>query len=250
MYEYKTILPSPFTDKDYYFSPEFAFYYIQEVAGRHMMKYGTGIPHLLKEDKSWVLLHTHLEFCKKVYWQTPLSLKTFAFEPKGITVPRVVECRTDNGDMVFSSYSLWGVVEAKNGVHHLINPRGVTDRVGYDDEKPFKMPPRLKKIDNLEKLQLIKSENRTIHYNDIDINGHVNNLKYSSWIVSSLSENDFLNDNSIQEMDILFSKELRLNDEVTVSLYKNLDDSYYASINDAAFASIKIGKVDKETHGF
>lgn len=246
MFEYKTILPSPFTDKDYYFSPEFAFYYIQEVSGRHMMKHGTGIPHLLKEDKSWVLLHTHLEFYKKVYWQTELTISTHAFKPKGITVPRVVECVTDKGDKVFSSYSLWGVVEAKNGVHRLINPSSVTDRVGYDDETPFKMPPRLKRIDNLEKLVLLKQEKRTIHYNDIDINGHVNNLKYSSWIVSALSENDFLNDNSIKEMDILFSKELRANDSVTVSLYKNQDGSYYATINDAAFASIKIGKIEKE----
>lgn len=244
MYTYTTILPSPYTDKEYYLSPEFAFYYIQEAAGRHAMRQKVGIPHLLLENKSWVILHTHLEFYKKPYWQAQLQLSTYAFAPKGIMAPRVVDAVTEGGEKIFHSYSLWGVVEASNGHHRLINPQMVADKMGIDDGSAFPMPERLKRFDTSH-LECIKTEERHLHYTDIDINGHLNNLKYSSFVISSLPEEEFENGNSIKEMDILFSKELYLDDTVEVKVYKDENSVYYVAINDACFSRVKFGEVQK-----
>lgn len=250
MYEYDTTVISPFCDSNYYLSSKYCFYYIQEVAGRREMSVGTGIPHLLKEQKSWVLLSTHLEFYKKVYWQTPLHILTEGYRPMGITVPRRTICKDDRGDVVFKGDSLFAVVSADGGKHRIIRPNEITDRSPYDDEPTEPFAPRFRKF-NIKDFGAPVSIMHKVFHTDCDINGHMNNLKYTSWMIAALPSSAFENGNDIKEMDVVFSHELYLGDEVSIDVCfdekHSTPDSqlYYVAIGEASFGRIVIGQVPK-----
>ena len=250
MYTYDTTVFSPFCDSDYYLTGKYCFYYIQEVAGRREMSVGTGIPALLKENKSWVLLSTHLEFYKKVYWQTPIHLVTEGYKPVGMAAPRRVMCVDDEGDEVFRGDSIFAVVGIEDGKHRLIKPNEVTDRSTYDDDPAIPFAPRFRKfnIDDYGTSYVVKHK---VLHTDCDINGHMNNLKYTSWMISCLPSNVFEGENDVQEMDVVFSHELYLNDEVDIKVCFDEKNStpeskiYYVAIGEASYGKIKIGKVRK-----
>lgn len=254
MFTYNTSLESPYCDNGYFLSPKFCFNYIQEVTGRREMSIKTGIPHLLKENMSWVFLSTHLDVYKKPYWMTGLKITTTGYEPEGIVVKRRVVCSDENDEMVFKGDSYFAVVSAEGNEHHIINPHIVTDRNHSENDPLEKAPldfhPRFKKF-NSSKLKKIITNKYSVTRGDCDINGHVNNLRYSSLIIDNLPCDAFLNGADVCSMDILFSSELHQGDEADISIYIDeatfSDDNlvFYADISGCSFARICMGIVPK-----
>lgn len=253
MYTYNTSLISPYCDNGYYLSSKFCFNYIQEVAGRREMNMKTGIPHLLKENMSWVFLSTHVDIYKKPYWMTPLKLVTTGYHPESIIVKRRVKCTDDKDDLIFKSDSYFAVVSADGNKHHIINPSVVTDR--NTDADPLEVAPddfypRFKKFNaaNLHRISMKKYE---ILQSDCDINGHVNNLRYSAVMIDNLPGEDFSKGMDVCSMDILFSSEMHYGDIAEISIYidkTSFDSShpiYYASFDNCSFAKIQLGVIPK-----
>lgn len=56
---------------------------------------------------------------------------------------------------------------------------------------------------------------------DIDTNQHVNNVKYFDWILESIDEN-FYRENSLEEVEIEYKKELKYPEKVRIKLEGNL----------------------------
>lgn len=243
MYNFNTEIISPFCDNQYYLAPEYCFHYIQEVAGRHAMSKDLGIPSLIKQDKSWVLLSTHLDFKRKVYWQTPVTITTWALPPQGIICPRKTVCKDDKGQVVFEADSIWAIVGIENGNHRIIRPNNITDALGYDSDGNDTIHPRLKKFD-MDSFENVVSKKQRVVYTDCDINNHVNNLKYSSWMIGALPKEAYEGEKDVVEMDILFSHEVYVDDIVDIKMHRN-GDEYHCSVDDASFAHIKMGKVEK-----
>lgn len=253
MFTYNTSLISPYCDDGYYLSSKYCFDFIQEVTGRREMSVKTGIPHLLKENMSWVFLSTHIDVYKKPYWMTNLKITTTGYKPEGITVKRRVECTDDKNDLVFKSDSYFAVVSVNGNEHHIINPHVVTDRnsdVDPLESAPGDFYPRFKKF-NVQKLHKIGWKEYVILKGDCDINGHVNNLRYSSVMIDSLPSDAFSKGMDVCSMDILFSSEMHCGDKAEISVYideATFDDKhpeYYVSFENCSFSRIQLGIIPK-----
>lgn len=244
MYTYKTSVISPYCDSTYYLSSEFCFNYVQEIAGRREMSVKTGIPHLLKENKSWVSISTHLEVLKRVYWMSDLTLETEGYDAIGVLTPRRVIAKDKKGDIVFKADAYFSVVSVEGG-HHIIDPHSVTDRSPRDKNTGEPFAPRFKKFNMDEKVPFITIPH-TVLRTDCDINGHMNNLRYTSWMIDALPNSIFEKGQDVQKMDVLFAHELHQGDKVNVKLhYDEKENLYYSSVGDAAFARIAVADIPK-----
>ena len=63
-----------------------------------------------------------------------------------------------------------------------------------------------------------------VKYSDLDYNGHVNNVKYTAWVLDSLPQ-DLVCGHFLREVSINFNKEARRGDTVTL-LHTEADGSH------------------------
>ena len=75
-----------------------------------------------------------------------------------------------------------------------------------------------------ERAELI--EEIKVHYRDIDINRHVNNVKYLKWLIDAFPS-ETLTEKPISELEINFLHELKLNEQIQI--FQELDDDNHMS---------------------
>jgi acyl-ACP thioesterase len=83
---------------------------------------------------------------------------------------------------------------------------------GRKDESVFK--------DSLQKIKLPGNLNKITHkrvvFSDLDIMGHVNNVKYMEWTLDAIISDGNIN-HRVREFEINFMNEARLGDEIVIS---------------------------------
>ena len=99
-------------------------------------------------------------------------------------------------------------------------PDTLIERFGMIEEKNFD------KIDRL-KIQGEKISEKTIEIEkeNIDINGHVNNIVYIDWILKSVDEK-FREENELESLNLIYHKEIINQKNVNVSVYQG-DSLFY-----------------------
>ena len=75
---------------------------------------------------------------------------------------------------------------------------------------------------------------------DIDFNGHVHNTKYVDFALQALHE-QALNDKSVEEIQVVYSKPVLENDNVCLKYVQNEHEHYVCvTVNDVPYATIRI----------
>jgi acyl-ACP thioesterase len=68
-----------------------------------------------------------------------------------------------------------------------------------------------------------------VTYGDLDINGHVNNVRYIDWILNGLPF-DYLKTHALKELEINYLSEASFGDEILVSSEKKEDSDFFHSL--------------------
>lgn len=166
---------------------------IQEIAWKHAMALGVGYDNHAFRDLSWVLVRLEFEITGSLpQWGEHVIIHT---QPTGIETLYALrefylEVQTSDGPREFCrGTSSWVMVH--NTTRKIIKPQGMIDSLVHPDCKPLYNRAALKiSFQNSD----LEWENRGIvvpGYNDIDVNDHVNNCSYLSWILDSLPREHF-----------------------------------------------------------
>jgi len=93
-------------------------------------------------------------------------------------------------------------------------------------ENRFKIDEKLEKLVMTE--DLIETMERSLTYNDIDLNLHANNSRYISWIEDFFSLEQY-KDKRITEMQLNYIKEVKIEDVIFLNKYKDekAHNTYY-----------------------
>ena len=253
MFEYKTSVTTPYCDNKYYLAAKYCPYLVQEISGRREAEYKCDIPHLRQRGKdSWVLLSTSFEYYQKPYWMRDVTLTLEAFAKNHLMVPRRIRCYDDaTSTSLFRCDCTFAVVTTQaEGVHKIIDPQPILSRSPSDELKEGDfVASRYKKFNIVElakdKGREIKTTKHRVLFTDCDINGHMNNLKYVNWIVSSLPPEYFKEGLDVKKMDICYTKELHLGDEVEINYVDMGDGEFYASISDSCCAHLYLANIPR-----
>ncbi len=179
--------------------------FIQDIASVHAQTLNFGYEDMKAKGVFWVLVRQKLKMKKWAKWNDKVNIKTWVLPTdKGSSI-REFEIFLDD-EKIGECSTFWLCLDIVN--------RKVKE---FNDEE-FVFSPRTDyRLDfSAGRIRLPKemqeSNRHIVKNSDLDMHNHVNNVKYSQWILDSIPIEH--HKKQIKEFEINFLKETFLNDEV------------------------------------
>lgn len=180
--------------------------FIQDVGWQHAIHLKIKLP----QNQGWVFTRQKLSMKKWPAWSQEVRIATWLRPPdKGPFLYRDYEIFVgdDKIGVCTSSFSAMDMQQRKLANVDWSGFPPVWRREGLLDVTPEKIPPRADAID-LAQFQVRNS--------DIDLNHHVNNTKYSQWILDALPIEVLSGKRHLQGFDVNFLAEAKTGDIIKI----------------------------------
>lgn len=179
---------------------------LQDVTSEHAMRLGFGYEDSMTKGFFWVLVRQKVRMDRWPHWNDIVVIKTWTIPVFGIYAVREYELFV-NDIKIGDCSTTWMILDSESrkpkkieNSDNLFRPR--TDySVGYAAEK-VNLPQEMNAAKTFE-----------VRISDLDMNNHVNNIKYSQWILDSIPFS-YHQKYSLGEYEINFSGETFLEDEI------------------------------------
>ncbi len=169
------------TDRNDTLRPNAVQELLQDAAGRHAEQLGVGMQSLRRENLTWVLVSTQTQLFGKVEYMGKLTVKTWPLKSNGVRFQREYLMYGRDNRVVAKSTSVWTLMD--------ISSRRIARRKeayrnieAFLEEKLFE--EKYVKVSVPE--QGWSWVDIPVKPSDIDINGHVNNTKYLTFVTDSI----------------------------------------------------------------
>jgi acyl-ACP thioesterase len=193
--------------------------YFQEAAGRHADALGVSMQDLLAEDRAWVLAHFRLEIDRLPRWNETITVETWPSGLERLFAMREVVFRDEEGAVLAQGTSAWLVIDT--GRRRPVRPPAAL----YDIEMPDRPPPLGTDLDDLPAPDRADSERAfTVRYHDLDLNRHVNNVRYLEWALETLPP-AVLDDRRCTALALQFEAEATRGDPVRATAQVEADET-------------------------
>lgn len=194
---------------------------LQDAAGLHASELGVSVADLRKQGLTWVLSRLHLIINSPHRADQHIHVHTWPSTRKGAFSCREFEICGPGGEISAQATSVWAVVRLST-----------RKPVKLDDCLPAYQLFEKKAIEeSLEPLPTFPDDaaDNQLHFrvqrNDLDINGHVNNVVYAIWALETVA--DTVAGGSLKELDIAFKSEaLYGNNILSLCKTSETDHSY------------------------
>ena len=157
------------------------FNLLQDIASSHALKLGVSVPQLLASNYTWVLSRIYLKMNHYPGWEDSIQIHTWPSGIQRVFALRDFDIRQD-GRSIGSCVSAWIIIDAAN--RRPVRPTGFARQLNPVDRQHVLDPP-LGKLPVLKTAQIEKQFN--VRYGDLDINQHVNNVRYIEWLLECLT---------------------------------------------------------------
>lgn len=156
---------------------------VQEAAGDHSAALGTDRQALLEKNLFWAVIRHRVQILRMPEEGEAVSVTTWPMPTTRSAYPRATEGFDRQGNLLFRAVSLWVLMDTPTRAMVLpkrsgVEVAGVT--MGTELEFPGSLAP----------LAADRQQFRLVCREDLDVNGHVNNCRYLTW-VSQLPEEGF-----------------------------------------------------------
>lgn len=204
--------------------------YIQETAICHVLQYGMDPYEWADKGLAWVLSRMKIQMFEYPGWKEIIKIRTWSRGTKGLFVYRDYELLDEKDNIIGKATSAWLIIDINK--RRPLRPSSYLAEVNYNFVKD-----RISICDSLENLP--KQENAEeifsipIHYSDVDMNHHVNNVKYARWQLDALPT-ERISKEAIKEFEINFLHETKLNETVSMRLKQISEDTYVTSVNNGS----------------
>ncbi len=199
-------------------SPSAVLRYMQEGAYRHLQVCPPTMDELRAEDKVFVLSRVSFSMYAPLHTGDEIEISTWPSESRGVSFPRSARI-TRNGSTVAELISLWALINPEKKT--LWRASDYTPAFEYEEPIELDMPTRFRIPSDIE-LSLVGDY--TAHYNDVDVNKHINNTHYPDILCSFLPS---MVGQKIASMSISYLNEAPLGATVRVYCSKDDDGVYY-----------------------
>ena len=201
---------------------------MQEVAWQHSTACGAGWQDLKKENCFWALTKMRIHILRMPEWLETIQLQTWGKPGPYVVQPRDFEMYDADGNLLMQATSDWVILDfptfRPQRLEHF-NDRiaCLADRHAIEAPAPKILP--LKKPD--------EGPVRAVLFSDIDVNQHVNNVKYVQWMLDSLPA-EFVEQHTLKDLAINFVMQAKLGDAYRVVHDETAPDTIETAIRLAA----------------
>ncbi len=154
--------------------------YMQDTALHHVLDLKMGIEQLLEKNITWLLSRIKIKVNRYPKWNEYLTVQTWSPEVDRLYAHREFSILDQNNNTIAFASSLYVLLDL-NTLKPLPTQHVLKDFNQFNYKRGFPEIKNRIKISNELKL---KKEIK-VTYDDIDLNDHVNNLKYINWIMES-----------------------------------------------------------------
>lgn len=181
--------------------------FLQETAYKHADSLQLGYRHLADNSSAWILSRMRIRVLEYPDWDEELTVETW---PRGIEklfAMRDFRIRNNDGLTIAEASTAWLMVDSTTHRPQRIPPDFIPIEIRSDsvfDQSPGKIPMPA---------DLQVCETRTVKYADLDVVGHVNNVKYIEWCVDAIDP-DLIMQREVSGFSINFISEARLGEQV------------------------------------
>ncbi len=197
------------------------FNYMQEAASNNANQLKFGYDDLIKEELFWVLSRAKIEIFNYLNVGNEIIIETW---PKGIDklfALRDFKILNSNDKIVGKATTAWLLLDSKT-------MRPVKPDLLLNKVPQHKIEPAIEevpgKIAEPETKELITQ--KTISYTDIDVNQHVNNVKYVEFVLDSFTHYQY-KEMKISAMQINFLSESKYGDRIRIYKGSFRKSEYY-----------------------
>lgn len=199
--------------------------YFEDIALLQSEDIGYGMEYYFKENVAWILHKWNIQIFDRPFFRDNVTLVTNPYSYKAFYANREFEIYSEEGELLIRADSVWIFLDTKNRKPKKIDPN-VLRGYGVGDDG-------IEKFDKLSDIEIVKdfdfSENYTIRKSDIDINNHLNNVRYIDLAIEMLPD-EITEARELGSVEVIFKKEMLLHENMTIG-YKQNDTGYSAVFN-------------------
>lgn len=191
-------------------------------AGFHADARGFGITRLNEDDCTWVLSRIALEFSELPTEYQHFTVNTWVEAVVRLFTSRNFEIKDQVGNIIGHARTMWAMInrQTRKPIDLLsINDGHLTDWITEGKECPIEGPSRIK-VTSKEPVDVI-----SIKFCDIDINGHLNSMRYVEHILNLFSL-DFFRSNRIKRFEIHYITECLFGDRIAFYMDEDGQGAY------------------------
>ena len=187
--------------------PSFLLHHLEDIAHINADLLGFGYSNTYERGFGWFVLKYHLKFDRMPKnWET-ITVKSWPTLQKGIQCRRDFAIYDEDGIQIGTAASLWVLIDLNS--KRIVPAKKM---LNYPDLEPnYSFETEFEKIPPVENAD--KEITFTSTYEDIDINQHVNNANYLTWVLKAI-DYDYLTKHSVKEIEINYKHEISCNSEV------------------------------------
>ena len=195
--------------------------HLLNAADFHSSDRGYGMAYLNTIHRTWVLSRLVIELN-----QIPKAYEKFIVETWIDSAMRYFTSRnfkiTNNDGRIFGyGKSIWAMIDTETRQpSDILSVREglINEYVDKDYPCPIVKPSRVKIDDNAELVRTIET-----HYNDVDINGHINSIKYIEHVLN-LWDVDWYREHQIKRFEIAYTSESHQGDSLSFYRTSSTDE--------------------------
>ena len=191
-------------------------------AGFHSTERGFGIAKLNEEDYTWVLSRLAIELEEMPFQYEPYKIDTWVENVYRLFTDRNFAIEGKDGQILGYARSVWAMISTqtrKPADLMALHNGEIADYV-YDRPCPIEKPSRIK-VRSQEAVATYK-----VKYSDIDINGHLNSVRYIEHILD-LFPLDLFKEKRVRRFEIAYMAESYFGEQLFFFVDKEADSDNY-----------------------
>jgi medium-chain acyl-[acyl-carrier-protein] hydrolase len=182
--------------------------YFQEAAGQHAAELGVSVEDLQENGQAWVLARLQMQMDRLPRRNETITLETWPSGLEGAFAHREFVVRDGTDTVLAGGTSRWFVIDVER--RRPVRP----PRALYDINVPNRPSPIETELNDLPTLSRVDHEQAfTARYHDLDLNRHVNNVRYLEWALETLPA-AVLDERRCLALALQFESETTLGDPV------------------------------------
>ncbi|MBR1502359.1 MAG: acyl-[Prevotella sp.] len=208
--------------------------HLLNAADFHSSARGFGMKYLLTINRSWVLSRLAIEMEEMPQMYTKFNVETWVESAMRYFTSRNFRVVDAEGKVYGYGRSIWAMIDTESRQPtdiYAIDDGAIEKWIVKDKDCPIEKGGRVKMGDGVELVRSIDT-----YYNDVDINGHINSVKYIEHVLD-LWDMAWYRDHRIKRFEIAYVAEAHAGDKL----------SFYREQGEAEEANVRIVKHDAAT---
>jgi acyl-ACP thioesterase len=194
-------------------------------AGMHAAKRGFGLADLGEHHYTWVLSRLAMEFTDLPRQYDEFSISTWVEAVYSLFTDRNFSIHNARGEAIGYARSVWAMIDldSRRPVNLVTMHEGhINDYVCHERECPIEKPGRIKVTASTPAYSF------SAKYSDIDINGHVNSVRYIEHILDLLPLEKHKSE-SLRRFEIAYITESYFGDQLDIYMDEDPSTNTYSA---------------------